>query len=308
MTITYPRAGFGYLHLMAAMALAALLTGCSSLEVINRITGDPDVQAITVSYGPSERQQIDVYPVAVGRSPPTELIRSAVAAQDKRPLVIFFYGGSWNSGSRSSYRFVAKALNDLGYVVAIPDYRLTPEVVYPDFLLDSAAAVKELILRAPEFGADPNRIILMGHSAGAYNAAMLAMDPRWLSATDRQRIRGLIGLAAPVNFLPIRIPTVQKTFGWPDTPRDTQPIEHVSKEDPPTLFISADRDILVDPQLNALAIAEKMRAAGVPVEVEIYGGALGHATLVATLSPSFSFIAPTLERVRGFIDRVTQSP
>jgi acetyl esterase/lipase len=306
MSIAHVPSGFGAVKLLLAAGVAMLLVGCSSLEMLNRITGDPTTEAVTVSYGPSDRQRIDVYPVASRLNPSVDLIRTAVAADNKRPLVIFFYGGSWNSGSRSSYRFVAKALNDLGYVVAIPDYRLTPEVVYPEFLLDSAAAVRELILRAETFGADPKRIILMGHSAGAYNAAMLAMDPRWLSDADRQSIRGLIGLAAPVNFLPIRVPTVQQTFGWPDTPRDTQPIEHVSKDDPPTLFISADRDILVDPQVNSLAIAEKMRAAGVPVEVEIYGGAVGHATLVATLSPSLSFIAPTLERVRGFIDRVTQ--
>jgi acetyl esterase/lipase len=279
------------------------LAGCSSLELINQITGEPNAKPTTIAYGPNPRQVIDIYPVIDKPAAATEVIRSAVAANQLRPIVVFFYGGSWNSGDRSSYRFVAKALNDLGYVVAIPDYRLTPEVLYPEFLKDSAAAVSAVIARAAQLGGDPKRVFLMGHSAGAYNAAMLALDPRWLSQQDRKSVRGLIGLAAPVNFLPIRIPTVQKTFGWPNTPKDTQPIEHVSKGDPPTLLISADRDSLVDPEVNAMALAQRMRAVGVPVQVETFGGGIGHASLVATLSPSLSFVAPTLQTVKSFIDQ-----
>jgi acetyl esterase/lipase len=295
---------------ISTFSLLALLglTGCSSLELINQITGEPAAKPTTISYGPSPRQQVDIYPVVNNPTRPTEVIRTAVAANQARPIVIFFYGGSWNSGQRSSYRFVAKAFNDLGYVVAIPDYRLTPEVLYPDFLKDSAAAVSAVIAQATQFGGDPKQVFLMGHSAGAYNAAMLALDPRWLSKNDRASVRGLIGLAAPVNFLPIRVPTVQKTFGWPNTSQDTQPIAHVSRGDPATLLISADRDPLVDPEMNTLAMADKMRAVGVPVQVETFGGGVGHASLVATLSPSLSFVAPTLKIIQIFIDQLSAAP
>jgi acetyl esterase/lipase len=300
--------------LLATLVLSALLTACSSLEFINQLSEVPENKPVTISYGESPRQQIDVYPVpdsaqgsaSIGQG--SGLIASARAAPAAgRPLVVFFYGGSWNSGSRSDYRFLARAFNDLGYVVAIPDYRLTPEVLYPEFLRDSAAAVSMLIKRASEFGADPNRVVLVGHSAGAYNAAMLAMDPRWMPAADRKKIRGLIGLALPADFLPIRIPSVQQTFNWPDTPRDTQPIEHVSKDNPPTLLITAASDRLVNPETNSFALAKRMQEQGVPVQVEIFNGAgIGHASLVATLSSAFSFLAPTLDRMRLFIDQVTQ--
>ena len=268
------------------------LSGCSSLDMVNAFTPSPNGLPVTLSYGSSERQRVDVY--QAGR---------------RKPLVIFFYGGSWNSGSRADYRFVARAFNDLGYSVAIPDYRLTPEALYPDFLKDSAQAISLLINRAEEFGADPQRVILVGHSAGAYNAMMVALDQRWLSPEDRQRIRGVIGLASPVNFLPIELPAARLAFHWPNTPRDSQPIEHVSSSSPPMLFINANNDPLVDPRINSIAMAEKLRAANVYVEVENFDGPLGminHARLVATLSPTFQFLSPTLDKSRVFIERVTR--
>ena len=268
------------------------LSGCSSLDMVNAFTPSPNGLPVTLSYGSSERQRVDVY--QAGR---------------RKPLVIFFYGGSWNSGSRTDYRFVARAFNDLGYSVAIPDYRLTPEALYPDFLKDSAQAISLLINRAEEFGADPQRVILVGHSAGAYNAMMVALDQRWLSPEDRQRIRGVIGLASPVNFLPIQLPAARLAFHWPNTPRDSQPIEHVSPNSPPILFINANNDPLVDPRINSIAMAEKLRAANVYVEVENFDGPLGminHARLVATLSPTFQFLSPTLDKSRVFIERVSR--
>jgi acetyl esterase/lipase len=268
------------------------LSGCSSLDMVNAFTPSPNGLPVTLSYGSSERQRVDVY--QAGR---------------RKPLVIFFYGGSWNSGSRTDYRFVARAFNDLGYSVAIPDYRLTPEALYPDFLKDSAQAISLLINRAEEFGADPQRVILVGHSAGAYNAMMVALDQRWLSPEDRQRIRGVIGLASPVNFLPIQLPAARLAFHWPNTPRDSQPIEHVSSSSPPILFINANNDPLVDPRINSIAMAEKLRAANVYVEVENFDGPLGminHARLVATLSPTFQFLSPTLDKSRVFIERVSR--
>lgn len=291
------------------------LTGCSSLDLINRVSELPENSPTIISYGLSPRQRIDVYrPVessraitAIGQASTSVISAAQAATPAARPLIIFFYGGSWNSGARGDYRFLARAFNDLGYVVAIPDYRLTPEVIYPEFLRDSAAAVSTLIKRAGELGADPNRIVLVGHSAGAYNAAMLAMDPRWMTAADRKKIRGLVGLALPADFLPIRVPSVQQTFNWPNTPRDSQPIEHVSKDDPPTLLIIAAGDRLVDPETNSLALAKRMQEAGVLVQVETFNGAgIGHASLVATISSAFSFLAPTLDRMRVFIDQVTR--
>jgi len=111
------------------------------------------------------------------------------------PVIVFFYGGSWNSGTKDGYGFVGDALAARGFLVAIPDYRLVSAVHHPVFLEDNVAAVRWVRQHAAELGGDPERIVLAGHSAGAYNAAMLALDPRWLGA-DRSAVKGLIGLAA----------------------------------------------------------------------------------------------------------------
>jgi len=298
------------------LLIPLLLTGCSGLGVLNSVTPAPDVPVVTVSYGPSERQKVDLYAAALKGAPAAaspisgaQAMQPTLGDQALRPIVIFFYGGAWHTGARQDYRFVAKSFTDMGYVVAIPDYRLTPEVVYPDFLRDSAAAVQAVVANAKRIGGDPDKIILAGHSAGAYNAAMLAMDSRWLPAQDRKRIRGFIGLASPVNFLPIQMPEARRAFSWPNTPKDTQPIEHVSKDVPPMLLITAAVDPLVDPDINSRAMAKRLTEAGVPVWVETYPGPLGminHANLVATLSPTFSFLAPTLEKSREFIERVVR--
>jgi acetyl esterase/lipase len=272
------------------------LAGCTSLDVLNALTGNPVSKAFEVSYGELPRQKVDVYPLPKGNP-------------HSRPMVVFFYGGSWATGSRSDYAFVARGFGEAGFVVAVVDYRLTPEVSYPEFLNDSAQAVRVLIDRADEFGADPSKIVLMGHSAGAYNALMVAMDTRWLATAYRERIRGVIGLSSPVNFLPIQLPEAQRAFNWPNTPRDSQPIEHVRADNPPILLLSANRDPLVDPEINSRPMAQRLREAGVPVELYEFDGPLGiinHANLVATLSPRFRFAAPTLEKSVDFIQRVTR--
>lgn len=282
-----------------------LLTGCSGLEFLNTVSG-PFLGPVTLSYGPSSRQQLDIYSV---QAPPGSAVAAGSLASKLRPVVVFFYGGAWASGSKADYGFVAKTFNDMGYVVAIPDYRLTPETVYPGFVQDSAAAIRLVIARAADFGGDPNNIVLMGHSAGAYNAAMVAMDPRWLAANDRKRIKGFVGLASPVNFLPIQMPEAQRAFNWPNTSRDTQPIEHVARDNPPMLLITAKRDPLVDPEVNSKAMADRLRSLGVPVRVETVDGPLGlvnHSNLVGTLSNRFSFLAATLKTTREFVEQVTR--
>lgn len=279
---------------LAAVGLSALSgAGCSSLDVLNAIAAAPSGPTTSFAYGDHPRQRVDLY--------------QPVGHQGLRPVLVFFYGGSWNSGDRADYRFVAKAAERLGMVLAVPDYRLAPEVVYPDFLRDSADALAEVRRRAAEFGGDPDRLIVMGHSAGAYNAAMLAYDDRWLASEDRSSIRGFIGLAGPYDFLPIQIPSVQTTFGWPHTPRSSQPVEHVSPGDPPALLLAAEKDHLVLPETNTQSLARRLRLARVPVEVEMFS-TVSHTTLVAALVPPFSYRAPVVDRIAAFLDRLEPTP
>jgi acetyl esterase/lipase len=187
-------------------------------------------------------------------------------------------------------------------VVVIPDYRLYPQVRYPDFLDDGAAAVVWTVRQIAAHGGNPKNVFLMGHSAGAYNAAMLALDPRWLErkGMTRAMLRGWIGLAGPYDFLPVQNRTTQPVFNAPDTPSDSQPLAHVSNLAPPALLIAAREDKLVDPVRNTGGLAARLRAAHVPVR-EVYYDGVSHATLVASLSNSLKRLAPTLDAVEAFV-------
>jgi acetyl esterase/lipase len=225
------------------------------------------------------------------------------------PVVVFFYGGSWNEGSRKDYAFVGEALSSRGFIAVLPDYRVYPEVRYPDFVKDSAQAVAWTLRSVRELGGDPQRVFVMGHSAGAYNASMVALDARWLreAGASPDALRGWIGLAGPYDFLPIENPDVKPVFFAPDSPPDSQPVRHVQAGAPPALLIASHKDKLVSAERNTAGLAKLLRAQQVPV-VERYFDNTSHASLVGSLSRPLRFIAPTLEEVSQFIENPPPRP
>ena len=210
---------FGGLPLLAIGLLAA----CAPVATLNALTArDSHTLEAGIAYGSDPRQRLDIYR-------PT---RRAPAAG--WPVVVFFYGGSWNEGERADYRFVAEALAARGILTLVADYRLYPQVRYPEFLHDSARALAYGFEHATRLGGDPQKVFVMGHSAGAYNAAMLALDARWLAATGHGpgELAGLVGLAGPYDFLPMTNPDTQPVFFHPNYPPGTQPLDHASRQAP----------------------------------------------------------------------------
>ncbi len=269
--------------------LPALLSACSGVDVLNA-TVSTDTYRLSqgLAYGRLERQLLDVY------QPRAEVSKS--------PLVVFFYGGSWSSGERADYRFVGEALASRGMVAVLADYRLSPAFRYPAFVQDSALAVRWALTHAAEYGADPARVFVMGHSAGAYNAAMVALDARWLAAEGLRpsRLAGWIGLAGPYDFLPIGDRQTRVAFDWPATPADSQPMLHASAASPPALLLAPAQDSVVNTQRSTVALARKLRDSGVRVESELFDG-VGHVTLVAALASVLRGQAPVLDRVAAFV-------
>jgi acetyl esterase/lipase len=279
---------------LVAAAAAAFLAACSPLKVVDRLTPRDTYTADTgIAYGSEPRQQLDVYrPLA-----------SVAPAEGKRPLIVFFYGGTWTTGERASFRFVGEALAASGAVVVIPDYRLSPQVSYPAFVRDSAKAMKWGLDNAARLGADPQRVYVMGHSSGAYNAAMVALDPRWLGevGASPKQLAGWIGLAGPYDFLPMGDPDAQRAFDWPDTKPESQPIHHVSAAAPRTLLLAATKDTLVDPVRNTGQMARKLRAAGVDVTVQTFDN-LSHVTLIGAVATPIRWIGgPVVPPILAFL-------
>lgn len=237
-----------------------------------------------VAYGEGRRHRLDVYrPETAGG-----------------PVIVFFYGGSWQSGSRDLYRFLGGSLAARGVVAVVPDYTVYPEARYPGFLEDAALALRFVRDQAARWGGRAGPPILMGHSAGAYMAAMLAFDRQWLGNVGLDAysaVAGMVGLAGPYDFLPIADPILQEIFGGPAR-IDTQPIRYVSGDAAPALLIAPRRDRVVSPG-NTRRLAARIRAQGGRVR-ELYYPRVGHLSLIGAFAPGLRFLAPVLADVIAF--------
>ena len=219
----------------------------------------------------------------------------------KLPVVIFWYGGGWAKGDRAAYAFAGRALAKDGFLVVIPDYRKVPEVHFPAFLDDGAEAVAWVQANVAEHGGDPGRVAFMGHSAGAYQAVMLALDSKRLVAAgaDPGIVKAAVGLSGPYDFYPFDKPRSIAAMGqWP-RPEETQPIAFARADAPPLLLVTSEGDETVRPK-NANNLAAKLRGMGAPVEVKNYGP-LDHEEIVMALSKPFRAKGPVLADSAAFL-------
>lgn len=276
---------------LACLALAALgLAGFSPLTLFDALGPRDEGGRLALSdaaFGEHPRQRLDVFV-------PT-------AANGNAPVLVFFYGGSWNSGAKSDYAFAAQALAAQGFVTVIPDYRLYPEVRFPDFLDDAAAAVAWVRDNIAAYGGDPQRIVLAGHSAGAYNAVMLGLDPSYLrrAGVDPRAIRAVAGLSGPYDFLPFDHQTSIDVFGQAPDKAATQPVSFAGPDAPPAFLASGLKDTTVRPR-NTHSLAEHLRRARVPVQERLYAG-LDHTDTLLALSVTFRSKAPVLAEMAAFL-------
>lgn len=274
---------------VVAAAFAALAIGVYMMRdsILGLITPSGGASAtFSVSYMPGERGTLDVYTPKGAKN---------------APIVVFFYGGSWQMGRKSLYRFVGHALAARGIVAVIPDYRVYPEVRFPDFLQDGARAFRWAKDHANSIGGDAERIFVMGHSAGAHIAAMLALDPQWLAdeALDPAKdVAGLVGLSGPYDFLPLQSEKLVAVFGDNNRP-ETQPINFVTMTAPAAFLATGDEDDVVLPR-NSARLADRLRGAGVPVEHTVYPGRGHFGTIMAMIGP-FQYLAPVIGDVARFI-------
>ncbi len=265
------------------MLCASALAGCSAIDTLNSFVPREGFRVERdVAYGPGPRRHYDLY-VPDG-------------ADGSSPVAVFLYGGGWVAGSKADYLFAGQALASRGYIVAIPDYRLHPEVRFPAFLEDAAAATAAIQRR---FG---RPVHLVGHSAGAYNAAMLAVDGKWLAAEGLDRCAVLAGaalLAGPYDFLPLNGRSLQAIFGAAEPLSVTQPVTYADQKAPPLLLLAGSNDGTVLPR-NTLALAARIRAAGGIAETKIYRD-VAHADLIAAFAPPLRGYPPSLDDVDRFL-------
>lgn len=278
---------------MLALALG-LTAGCSGPQVLNSITPSGGYRhASAVPYDAGRRLTLDVYTPVGARS---------------APVVVFFHGGRWTSGTAADFRFVGQALASQGFVAVLPDYRRYPQVRFPAFVQDAARAVRWAETQSGRYGGDPRKLFVMGHSSGAHLAAMVALDPQWLAQAggDRDRLKGMIGLAGPYDFLPLTDADLRDMFGPPERYDLSQPINFVDGRHPPLLLLHGEDDATVRVRNTRNLAAAAARAGGL-VESVVYPE-MSHSWIIATLAAPLRGRSDVLERVSDFVRRNAEGP
>ena len=275
----------------AALLYALSLAGCATLKLAvassAELGNDHYRREAGLAYGTLRRQRLDVY---VPNTPPPP---------EGRALVVFLHGGSWSSGSKDLYRFVGAALAERGIVAVLPNYRLYPQVRLAGALDDAVHAVAWAERAAARYGADPARVLVMGHSAGAQLAALIATDAAPLVAAGGRPVRAFVGLAGPYDFLPLTDPVLEDYFGPPQRYPESQPVHFVSSASAPSFLAQGEDDHEVAPR-NAAALAARLAAEGVPVEVRLLPGE-GHGSLLRHFARPYRGGDPLLDELVRYV-------
>jgi acetyl esterase/lipase len=289
------------LTLACSLLLAGIMSACAPLQVLNQFVPPENVMVTRdIAFSTATTTKLDVYrSVAIKTTAESSITPNAPKAS--KPVVIFFYGGAWNAGDKESYFFMGEALTSRGYVVVMPNYRLYPEVIFPAYMDDAADAVKWTVDNISSYGGNAEQIFVMGHSAGAQLAALVAYDTRYLQrvGVDRQRIRGVISLAGPLDFLPLTEPELFLIFPEP-VRAASQPINFIVGNEPPTLVMHGEADTRVGIH-NSRNLAARIRERGGRVEETYYPG-VGHPGILLQFASPLREGKPFLNRVAQFID------
>ena len=274
----------GWLGLQYAIAR----NGPAVVDVVDRVTGSERQVALVerAAYGDDPQQTVAIYRSGAGQEP--------------LPVILFVHGGSWNSGNPADYGFVARGLVPEGFVVVLAGYRLHPSVHFPAMLEDTAAAVAWTRENIARHGGDPDRIVLMGHSAGAYNVVMTALDRQWLGREGQpvNAVAGVIGLAGPYDFYPFDSDSTRASFGEAPDPAQTQPVNYARADAPPLLLLTGEADTTVKPR-NTRALAQAMTQASGAAQTGFYPG-MDHADILLALASPWRRDRAVLDRITAF--------
>jgi len=281
--------------LLTAAGLA--MGACSAVSILNATIPRSGYQLHRdIAYGGDARQKLDIY------------VPDGVHDASRLPVIVFFYGGSWKTGSKNDYLFVGQSFATKGYITVIADYRLYPQVSFPDFLHDSANAFRFVHNHIAKYGGNPESLFLAGHSAGAYNAVMLAVNHEYLRAAGAKAewIRGVIAISGPYDFLPLSDETLIKLFSTAVDIRHTQPITFVNdKPYPPVFLATGDSDVDVLPR-NSIILATRLKQLQTPVETHLYPN-IDHIDIMLSLAHRFQDKTTLREDIAKFINGITAS-
>ncbi|MBC2665156.1 alpha/beta hydrolase [Novosphingobium flavum] len=251
--------------LSAAALVAAALVAAIGLRGAFRIDRNQAAEPMSdlavhrdIAYAPGDRRALDIYAPARPGPP--------------RAVIVYLYGGAWTSGAKAQYAWVGAGLARQGYVAVIPDYRIYPPATWPSFLQDSARALAFVKAHIAQYGGDPAKLVLVGHSSGAFNALSLAVEPRWLDEAGldaRRDLKAVIGLSGVYNMLPLHGENENAIFA-PSTGY-AEMKHHVDGKSPPLLLLVGAADRIAGRE-ESEQMAARVREKGGAAELIVYPG------------------------------------
>ena len=273
--------------------MAFLSSACSPVKVLNSLVPEAGYELVSaVEYGSHQRQKLDIY-----------LPKNPQISDTLKKVVIFYYGGNWDSGERADYKFAAEALVSEGYIVVVPDYRVYPEVLFPGFMADPVSAAKWVKTNIKKYHGDGDKIFLAGHSAGAHIAVMMAINAEYLAVASLKPndFAGVIGLAGPYDFLPLKSARLKTIFGAESEQWKSQPINFVNGKNPPLMLAIGMKDGTVWPR-NSINLAKKIKEKNGQVEIVEFAS-YAHVDMVAKLAKPLRGNGALLKSIIDFIQR-----
>jgi len=286
-----------YSKIFTFILLSILVTACTNagLFVANTLSrfGDYSVHR-NISYGDKNEQLLDIYiPGNI-----TELNKSSLTT------VVFFYGGCWgacNELEKDDYRFVGQAFATNNIVTVIVDYRQFPNVLFHEIINDSARAVDWVNNNITSYTGSPSNIYLMGHSSGAHLASMLNFNETYLAKATYKNIKGFIGLAGAYDFLPFDEPYQPALFAPPSEYPNSQTINFVDGDEPPSLLLYGNNDSRVK-RRNVTSLSALINNKKGAVETRFYDD-IDHVGILSALSIPFRDDEVVFSDILAFVNR-----
>jgi acetyl esterase/lipase len=278
-------------HLFLIFLLSSLLTSCvsSGLKVINSLAKSKNFESYqNVPYADKEYNNLNLY------TPKNKEVKATI---------IFFYGGCWGHCStlnKDNYIFVVDTLIQQGYAVVVPDYRKYPKVKFTEIINDAKAATLWTLQHLTDYGVENKNVFLMGHSAGAHMAAMLADDERFLGE-DLNKITGFIGLAGPYDFYPFTAQYMYELFPPENDYFNALPINFINGNEPPHLLLQGKTDNSVYIH-NSVNLGEKLNQHSNEHKVILYEK-MSHAKILLGLSRPLRNRLTVLNDINDFIEK-----
>lgn len=291
--------------LSAALAIGGIAVAAqqaqalSALGLVNGISSSAGVGVSKdINYGDAPLQNLDMY----YPKPLAQAMQTQSVIDKSYPMVVFVYGGSWENGSKEDYAFVGQSLAQAGYVTAVVNYRKAPEHVYPDFVKDTAKAIAWSYDNAPKFHANPKRLAVVGHSAGAFNAVAAISNSDFLApyGLSPDAISAVVGIAGPYSY-DFRKFDSASAFASDATPDEVMPDRQIKGTQPPYLLLTAENDKIVY-DTNTIKMTQALKDFGATVETGQIKGA-SHATSIGAMAKPLRWVNDVRAQVLTYLDK-----